>query len=190
MGTERLLALPPRYGDPFYRGRGKGRGRGRGRRERMSERPFEREAIQGFGRGSSYGNGRGNGRGFYSWTPFERNQRDRQEEEWSSPVSDGRGRRDITVSSPVIQESQQMTPHTSAPSEGRFFMDWSSIRMRSLVRTPPQSILVRERGQEINQTTIPTSQPGSEPTQMGVTDNASHEDLPLLLWPNSSHLIG
>ena len=28
-GQRRLLALPPRYGDPFYRGRGRGRGRGR-----------------------------------------------------------------------------------------------------------------------------------------------------------------
>ena len=43
---------------------------------------------------------------------------------------------------------------------------------------PPQSISVRERGQEINHTTIQTSQPGSEPTQMGVTDNTLHEDLP------------
>ena len=32
---------PPRYGNPFYRGRG----RGRGRREWMGERLFEREAI-------------------------------------------------------------------------------------------------------------------------------------------------
>ena len=46
------------------------------------------------------------------------------------------------------------------------------------MRTPPQGILVRERGQEINQTTIPASQPGSEPTQMGVTGNDPHEDLP------------
>ena len=71
-----------------------------------------------------------------------------------------------------------MTPSTAAPYED-FFTDWSSVRMRSPpVRMPPQSILVRERGQEINQTTIPTSQPGSEPIQMGVTDNTSHEDLP------------
>ena len=55
--------------------------------------------------------------------------RDRQEEEWSSPASDGRGRRDATVSSPAMQESQQMTPPTPAPSEDRFFTDWSSIRM-------------------------------------------------------------
>ena len=43
---------------------------------------------------------------------------------------------------------------------------------------PPQSILVRERGQEINQTTIQTSQPGSDPNQMGVTENTLQEDPP------------
>ena len=48
-----------------------------------------------------------------------------------------------------------------------------------LVRTPSQSILVRERGQDINHTTIQTSQPGSEPTQMGVTENTLQEDLPI-----------
>ena len=84
-----------------------------------------------------------------------------------------------------------MTQPTPAPSEDRFFTDWSSIRMRSPVRTLPQSISVRERGQEINQTTILTSHPGSEPTQMGVTDNTLHEDLPsTILQPNDSHLIG
>ena len=45
-----------------------------------------------------------------------------------------------------------------------------------LVRTPLHSILVRERGKEINQPTIQTTQPGSEPTQMGVTENALQED--------------
>ena len=94
-------------------------------------------------------------------------------------MSDGRGRRDIPVSSPAIQESQQRIPPTPAPSEDRFFTDWSSIRKGSpLVRMPPQSISVRERGQEINQTTIQTSQPRSEPTQMGITGNALQEDLP------------
>ena len=53
MGTKRLLALPPRYGDPFYRGRG--RGRGRGRREWLNERLVERETNRGFGRGFSMG---------------------------------------------------------------------------------------------------------------------------------------
>ena len=137
----------------------------------MGERLFEREVIQGFGRGPFHGNGRG----FYSQAPLERNQRDRQEEECSSPASDGRGRRDIPVSSPTVQESQQRTPPTPAPAEDRFFIYWSSIRTGSpLVRMPPQSISVRERGQEINQTTIQTSQPGSEPTPMGVTDNTLH----------------
>ena len=94
-------------------------------------------------------------------------------------MSDGRGRRDVPVSSPAVQESQQRTPPTPAPSEDRFFMDWSSIRTGSpFVRMPPQSISVRERGQEINQPTIQTSQPGPEPTQMGVTENVPQEDLP------------
>ena len=71
------------------------------------------------------------------------------------------------------------TPPTPAPSEDRFFMDWSSIRTGSpLVRTPPQSISVRERGQEINQTAIQTCQPRSKPTQMDVTENTLQEDLP------------
>ena len=42
----------------------------------------------------------------------------------------------------------------------------------------PQRISVRDRGQEINQITVQTSQPGSEPTQMGVTENTLQEDLP------------
>ena len=72
-----------------------------------------------------------------------------------------------------------MTPPTPAPSEDRFFTDWSSIRTGSpLVRMPPQSISVRERGQEINQTTIQTFQPGSEPAQMGAMENTLQEDLP------------
>ena len=50
-----------------------------------------------------------------------------------------------------------------------------------LVRTLPQSISVRERGQEINQPTIQASQPGSEPIQMGVTENE--------LELHDSHLI-
>ena len=76
----------------------------------MGERLFEREAIKGFGRGSSHGNGRGNGREFYSQGPLERNQRDGKEEEWSSPVSDGTGRRDIPVSSPQYK-SHNKGPH-------------------------------------------------------------------------------
>ena len=58
------------------------------------------------------------------------------------------------------------------------------------MRTPPQSISVRERGQEINQPTIQTSQPGSELIQMGVTENPFRRiSLLLLLQLNDSHLI-
>ena len=97
MGTERLLTLPPRYGDPFYRARGRGRGRGRGRREWLGKRLSERE-TEGLGEAHFCGNGR-NGRGFHSQAPSERDQRDRQEEEWSIPASTGRRDRDIPVSS-------------------------------------------------------------------------------------------
>ena len=107
----RLSVLPPRYGDPFYRGRD--RGRVRGRREQIGERPLDRDLIQGFGRGSSQGFGRRNRRGFYSQGPLERNERCRQEEERSSPASDGREGRDIPVSSPTVQESHQRIPSNS-----------------------------------------------------------------------------
>ena len=58
-------------------------------------------------------------------------------------------------------------------------MDWSSVRTGSpLVRTPPQNISEREGGQEINQITLQTHHPISEPTCMGVTEDALQEDLP------------
>ena len=93
-------------------------------------------------------------------------------------MSDGRQRRNIAVIPPIVQESQQRTQPTPASSEDRFSMDWSSIRTESpLVRMLPQGISVRERGQEINQTAIQTSQPSSEPTHMGITENTLQEDL-------------
>ena len=101
--------------------RGRGRGRGRGRREWLSERPFKRETNRVFGRGSSHGNGRGNGRGFYSHATSQRDQRDRQEEEWAIPASNGRRDRDIPVSSSTVQELPHRTPPTPAPFEDRFF---------------------------------------------------------------------
>ena len=55
----------------------------------LNERPFERESNGGFGRGFSHGNGRGNRKGFHPHATSERDQRDRQEEEWSIPVSVG-----------------------------------------------------------------------------------------------------
>ena len=100
-------------------------------------------------------------------------------------MSDGRRGRDVPVSSPTIQGLHHRTPPTPAPSEDRLFMDWTSIRMGSpLVRTLPQSILVRERGQEINQPTIQTTQLGCERIQMGVTENALQED-PIVTTPTT-----
>ena len=158
MGTKRLLALPPRYGDPFYRGRGRDRGRGRGRREWLNERPFERELNRGFGRGFSHGNRSG----FHPQVTSERDQRDRQEEEWSILVSVRRRGGDI----PVGQESLHRTPPTPAPSEDRF-TDWSSLGSRSLhVRMPPQGVLVGETRPDINQPA----------NQTGVTENTLQED--------------
>ena len=75
---------PPRYGDPFYRGRV--RARGRGRRDWLSKRPFERETNGGSGRGFFHGNRRGTTREVHQ-TTSESEQRDRQEEDWSIPAS-------------------------------------------------------------------------------------------------------
>ena len=94
----------------------------------MGETPPERDSTRGFGRGSTRGFGRGNGGGFYAQGPLERNERYRQVEEWSSPTSDGRGRRDVPISSPTAHRSHPRTPPIPAPSEDRLFMDGSSIR--------------------------------------------------------------
>ena len=132
-GQRDYWLYPPRYDDPFYRGRG--RGRGRGRREMMSERTHERDSTQGFGRGSTQG--RGNGRGFYSQGPLERNERYSQVEECSDPVSEGRRRSDVHIYSPPIHNRHPRTPPTPAPSEDRLFTDWSSIGSRSPPMVPP-----------------------------------------------------
>ena len=44
------------------------------------------------------------------------------------------------------------------------------------MRTPPQSVLVGETGPDINQPANQTTQPGSEPTQIGATGNALQDD--------------
>ena len=99
--------------------------------------------------------------------------------------------RNIPVSYPTVQELPHRTPPPPAPSEHRFFTDWSSIGMGyPLVRTAPQSVVVRERGQDINQPAAQTTQPGSEPTQIGVTENAFKKILLfLLLELDDSHLM-
>ena len=58
-------------------------------------------------------------------------------------------------------------------------MDWSSVRTGSpLVRTPPQSILVGERGHETNQIAPQPSHPITEQTCIGVAEDALQENLP------------
>ena len=58
-------------------------------------------------------------------------------------------------------------------------MGWSSVRSGSpLVRTPPQSISVGERGYKTNQIAPQSSHPISEQTPMGVAENALQENLP------------
>ena len=131
---------------------------------------LKEESNGGFGRGFSHGNRRGNGRESCQVTS-ERDQRDRQEEEWSIPVSVGRRREDIVAG----QESLHRTPPTPAPSEDRFFTYWSSLGSPH-VRTPPQSVLVKETGPDINQPDNQTTQPVSEPTQIGVMGNALQDD--------------
>ena len=64
---------------------------------------------------------------------------------------------------------------TPALSEDRFFTDWSSLGSPH-VRTPPQSVLVGETGPDINQPANQTTQPGSEPTQIGAMGNALQDD--------------
>ena len=100
----------------------------------------------------------------------ERDQRDRQEEEWSIPASVA-GRND----SPVEQESLHRTPPAPAPSEDRF-TNWSSLGS-PCVRMPPQSVLVGEIGPDINQPVNQTTQPGSEPAQIGAMGNALQNDI-------------
>ena len=53
-----------------------------------------------------------------------------------------------------------------------------------LVRTPPQSVLVREIGPDINQPATQTTQPGSGPTQIEVMENALQED-PIFSTPRT-----
>ena len=97
----------------------------------------------------------------------------------------GRRGKDVPVSSPAERGSPHRTPPTPAPSEDRFFTDWSSLGMGSpLVRTPSQSVLVIEMGPDINQPANQTTQPGSEPTQIGVMENALEED-PIVSTPRT-----
>ena len=79
-GQRDYRLYPLRYGDPFYRGRG------RGRRDWLTERPSERDQNRELGRGFFWGNGRGAIKEAHQ-TTSESEQRHRQEEDWSIPAS-------------------------------------------------------------------------------------------------------
>ena len=64
----------------------------------------------------------------------------------------------------------------STPSEERLFTDWSSLESPR-ARTSPQNVPIRETGQSINQPDNQTTQPGSEPAQIGAIGNALHDDI-------------
>ena len=93
---------PPHYGDPFYRGRGRGRGRGnRGRREWIQERQMERPSGN-----SNRGNGQDNGVRPRGATSTSVPQTNRQDDEWSMPLTterrEGTGRQQVTQASPLV----------------------------------------------------------------------------------------
>ena len=134
----------------------------------MSDRPFEREINGGSARGFFHGNGRGVLRETHQ-TTSESEQRDRQEV-WSIPASIER--RDDSL----IRQGFQRTPPTPSPSEERLFTNWSSSESPH-ARTSPQSVPIRETGQNINQPDNQTTQPGSEPAYMGAMGNVLSDNV-------------
>ena len=105
---------PPRYGDPFYRGRGRG-SRGRGR-EWIQERQMERPS-----RNSNRGNGQFNGTRLRGTTSTSVPQMSRQDNEWSVPPT--AERREGIERQQITQASLLVTP---PPTEERLFTNWSS----------------------------------------------------------------
>ena len=67
-------------------------------------------------------------------------------------------------------------PPTLPPSDVRLCTNWSSLESPH-ARTSPQSVPIRERGQNINQPDNQTTQPGSEPTQIGAMGNAPSDNV-------------
>ena len=168
-GQRYYQLYPPRYGNPFYRGRGKeAEEEVEGEENDSVKDHSERGTNRGFRRGSSHENGRGNRRGFHSQISSEKDQGDRQEEEWSIPASVGRRGGDAFLFLPLQNENHHTELH---PLLLPLRIDFLEIGVASgmgspLVRTPPQIVQVRERGQDINQPAAQRTQPGSEPAQI------------------------
>ena len=112
-GQRDYRLYPPRYGDPFYRGRGRG---GRGRREWLQERQIERP-----NRGFARGNGQDYHKRSQQQVSTDRLQSVRQEDEWSIPLNVER--RDDAERCQTAQTSPLAAP---PPTEERLFTDWSS----------------------------------------------------------------
>ena len=95
------------------------------------------------GRGFSHRNGR-EIRGETGQVNTERNQQDRQEEEWSVLTSIERREDDI------VRQELQRAPPTPPPSEDGLFTNWSSLDSPQ-ARTLPHNASVRDIEQDINQ---------------------------------------
>ena len=149
-GQRDYRLYPPRYSDPFYRGRGRG---GRGRREWLQERQMERP-NGGFGRGY----GQDNNARAQQQAPTDRPQLARQEDEWSLPPNVER--RDDTERQ---QTTQMSPPAVPPPTEERLFTDWSSEGSpRERVNQQIQSARSVESRRTINQTEQSVREPGDD----------------------------
>ena len=109
-------------------------------------------------------------------------------EEWSDPASEGRRRSDVHIYSPTTQSRHLRTPPIPAPSEDRFFTDWSSVGSRSPpVVLPTQSVPIVDisitpgMGDvcEAEQTASQPSQPISQGSCLNATGQAVQVDFPL-----------
>ena len=155
-GQRDYRLYPPRYSNPFYRGRG------RGRREWLQERQMERPNI-GFGRG----NGQDNNMRSQQQTSTDRPQPARQEDEWSLPPTvergDDAGRR---------QTTHMSSPATPPPTEERLFTDWSSEGLpRERDNQQIQSARSVESRRTVNQTEqIVREQEGDEVLEHVLSD--------------------
>ena len=165
-GQRDYRLYPPRYGDPFYRGRGRG---GRGRREWLQERQMDRP-NGGFSRGY----GRDNNVRAQQQAPTDRPQPARQEDEWSSPTNVDR--RDNTERHQTTQASLPAAPPTT---EERLFTNWSSEDSpRERVNQQIQSARSVESRRTINQTEQTAREPGDDEVLRYVLSDVTTTQVP------------
>ena len=104
-------------------------------------------------------------------------------------MSEGRRRSDAHIFSPTTQNRHPRTPSTPAPSEDRFYTDWSSIGSRSPPVVPPtQTVPIEEvsitpgMGDvcEAEQAALQPSQPISQRSHLNASGQAVQVELPLV----------